>query len=101
MEEFNKAAENLASLNEHQPVALTKDLLTDFFTDVMAREEELAAMRAENKEAFVSFASSYGIDTKPLKEGYKFFKLLNKDGDEAQTLEFMRDKIIDIFLPTN
>lgn len=98
METFEKAAENLGALNEDQPAELTKEMLIGFFTDIIGREEVLSELRAETKEAFECFASSHGIGTKPLKEGYKFFKAMSKDRREAETVELLRDSIVDVLL---
>jgi uncharacterized protein (UPF0335 family) len=79
-------------------MSATKQQLTDFYEGLLAREEEIAGIRDEIKEGIEAFATNTETDKKALKEGFKVFKRLREDRQNAEAEEFLRDKVVDILI---
>lgn len=77
---------------------MTKSDLELFFAGVLEREGSITEIRAEIKEAFAAFATSHEVALPALKEGFRYHKKALKDASEAQTVEFERDKLVDILI---
>lgn len=75
-----------------------RETLEQFFMGIVEREEEGKAIRADIKEAFAAFADNQSVDLKALREGFKFWKKAQADADEAKTVEFERDKLVEILI---
>lgn len=78
---------------------MTRADLIAFFNNISTQEEQVRERKADVTEAFKAFSASQEVELVALKEGYKFYKKQQAKGtDEAQTEEFLRDKIIDVLL---
>jgi len=79
-------------------MSATKQELQEFYSGISAREEEIAGIKAEIKEAFSAFSTNKEMDPKALKEGFKVYKKLQADRQNAEAEEFLRDKVVDILI---
>lgn len=75
-----------------------RSTLEQFYIGIQGRDEEMRGIRADIKEAFASFAGNQEVDLKALKDGYRFWKKAQVDADEAKTVEFERDKLIEVLV---
>lgn len=66
-----------------------------FYTEVIDREEAIAELKAELKEAMDAFCSSNNVTAKGLKKAIREYKEYQKDAAEYQITDADADKIFE------
>lgn len=81
---------------------LTKERLEGIFEDVRKRELDINEINCEITDAWVTFFAEFDLKTKESKDAIKaafaFWKKLKKDKHTTQTVEFERDKFVELLL---
>jgi hypothetical protein len=77
---------------------MTQQELYEFYDGQQTRENEAKAIRKEIKEGMEAYATNNECCPKALAEGYKLWKKIQKNRQNAATEEFEKDKIAELLL---
>jgi hypothetical protein len=79
-----------------------KQAILTLFERMLERDEEIKDIREEQKDAIAEFCEENSkFEPKAIKDGYRFFKKLGKDGSSARDEEYQRDKIVELLIGTD